>query len=74
MSPRRASHVETEKSKWVLQTHAKYWTMRLGAQGGVDYRDDKWEDKLLDLLPAEKVFDTVVDGAGGDVAGTAATV
>ncbi|KAH6629709.1 hypothetical protein C7974DRAFT_395049 [Boeremia exigua] len=42
--------------------------VRLGARGGVSYREDGWEKKLQALLPAErKYLDAIVDGAGGDV-------
>lgn len=40
----------------------------LGAQGGVSYKDEKWDGKLKGLLPeGSKGFDAVIDGAGGDV-------
>ncbi|OJJ47206.1 hypothetical protein ASPZODRAFT_65370 [Penicilliopsis zonata CBS 506.65] len=38
----------------------------LGAKGGVNYRTDGWEKKLQQLLPPERVFDAIIDGAGGD--------
>lgn len=42
--------------------------VELGARGGVSYREEKWERKLLGMLPGgKKSFDLVVDGAGGDV-------
>ncbi|KAI0482720.1 zinc-binding dehydrogenase [Xylariaceae sp. FL0804] len=41
---------------------------RLGARGGVVYRDADWDKQLRKLLPPERPFlDAVVDGAGGDV-------
>jgi len=41
--------------------------MELGAKGGVIYKEQGWDKKLLGKLPAErKLFDAVVDGAGGD--------
>lgn len=42
--------------------------IKLGAKGGVVYREKGWERKLLDLLngTTEKEFDAIVDGAGGD--------
>ena len=40
----------------------------LGAKGGVIYKEEKWEKKLIEMLPAEnKQIDAIVDGAGGDV-------
>ncbi|CAI7677973.1 hypothetical protein N7533_005116 [Penicillium manginii] len=41
--------------------------IELGATGGVSYKEDGWEKKLLGLLPAgKKNFDAIIDGAGGD--------
>lgn len=41
--------------------------VELGAKGGVSYKEEGWEKKLLGLLPAGKTsFDAIVDGAGGD--------
>ncbi|KAM7214307.1 alcohol dehydrogenase [Rhypophila decipiens] len=41
---------------------------KMGARGGVNYRDGDWEKQLLGLLPKERKFlDCVVDGAGGDI-------
>ncbi|KAI9657256.1 MAG: hypothetical protein M1831_004445 [Alyxoria varia] len=40
----------------------------LGAVGGVDYKEDRWDRTLLDMLPqSRRFFDAIVDGAGGDV-------
>ena len=40
----------------------------LGAAGGVNYKEEGWEKKLMAQMPAErKVLDAIVDGAGGDV-------
>ena len=40
----------------------------LGAKGGVNYKEQGWDKKLLEMLPAEnKQLDAIVDGAGGDV-------
>ncbi|EXJ63915.1 hypothetical protein A1O7_00250 [Cladophialophora yegresii CBS 114405] len=40
----------------------------LGAKGGVNYKEEGWDKKLLSSLPAEnKQLDAIVDGAGGDV-------
>lgn len=42
--------------------------VELGAKGGVSYKEEGWEKKLLGLLPAGKsTFDAIIDGAGGDV-------
>lgn len=41
--------------------------VELGATGGVSYKEEGWEKKLLGLLPAgKKNFDAIIDGAGGD--------
>jgi len=41
--------------------------IKLGAKGGVNYKEEAWEKKLLGMLPAEnKQLDAIVDGAGGD--------
>ena len=43
-------------------------TGELGAEGGVSYREEGWEKKLMEKLPAERKFlDVIVDGAGGDI-------
>lgn len=40
----------------------------LGAKGGVNYKEEGWDKKLLGMLPTEnKQLDAIVDGAGGDV-------
>jgi len=40
----------------------------LGAKGGVSYKEEGWEKKLLEQLPKDrKYLDVIVDGAGGDV-------
>ncbi|KAI8594842.1 hypothetical protein EDD21DRAFT_314121, partial [Dissophora ornata] len=39
--------------------------VRLGAKGGVNYKDPKWDANLQKLSGGEP-FDVVVDGAGGD--------
>ncbi|KAF9188064.1 hypothetical protein BGZ51_000858 [Haplosporangium sp. Z 767] len=39
--------------------------MRLGARGGVNYKDDKWGANLERLAGGQQ-FDVVIDGAGGD--------
>lgn len=42
--------------------------VKLGAKGGVSYKEKDWEKKLQAMLPAERKFlDAIVDGAGGDV-------
>ena len=41
--------------------------VKLGAKGGVIYKEEGWEKKLLGMLPGEnKLIDAIVDGAGGD--------
>lgn len=43
----------------------------MGAAGGVSYREEGWDKKLLGMLPDDggrkREFDLIVDGAGGDV-------
>ncbi|KAL2008622.1 hypothetical protein VTN00DRAFT_6816 [Thermoascus crustaceus] len=42
--------------------------VELGAKGGVSYKEEGWERKLLGMLPPEKKnFDAIIDGAGGDI-------
>jgi NADPH:quinone reductase-like Zn-dependent oxidoreductase len=41
--------------------------IELGAKGGVSYKEEGWENKLLGQLPEGKAaFDAIIDGAGGD--------
>lgn len=41
---------------------------RLGASGGVDYKDKDWDKQLLAMLPqSRRYLDAIVDGAGGDI-------
>ncbi|KAJ5303285.1 hypothetical protein N7476_010084 [Penicillium atrosanguineum] len=41
--------------------------IELGASGGVSYKEQGWEKKLLGMLPSgKKNFDAIIDGAGGD--------
>lgn len=41
---------------------------KLGAKGGVSYKEQGWEKKLLGMLTTEqKQFDAIVDGAGSDI-------
>ncbi|KAI1766186.1 NAD(P)-binding protein [Hypoxylon sp. FL1150] len=41
---------------------------RLGAAGGVSYRDKDWDKQLAAQLPKSRPYlDAVVDGAGGDI-------
>lgn len=41
--------------------------VKLGANGGVIYKEEGWEKKLRGMLPKEnQVIDAIVDGAGGD--------
>lgn len=40
----------------------------LGAKGGVNYKEQGWDKKLLGMLTTEqKTFDAIVDGAGADI-------
>ncbi|EAU38061.1 conserved hypothetical protein [Aspergillus terreus NIH2624] len=49
--------------------------VELGAKGGVNYKEDGWEKKLLGMLPAgKKYFDAIIDGAGGDAVEKAAKI
>jgi NADPH:quinone reductase-like Zn-dependent oxidoreductase len=42
--------------------------VKLGAKGGVNYKDKDWDKELLSLLPKSRPqLDTIIDGAGGDV-------
>ena len=42
--------------------------VKLGAKGGVNYKEKDWDKKLLGMLPKEnKKIDAIVDGAGSDV-------
>lgn len=42
--------------------------VKMGAQGGVSYRDRHWNKALLKQLPKDRPFlDAVIDGAGGDI-------
>jgi NADPH:quinone reductase-like Zn-dependent oxidoreductase len=42
--------------------------LRLGARGGVSYRDPAWDKDLAKQLPASRPYlDAVIDGAGGDI-------
>ncbi|KAI9692734.1 MAG: hypothetical protein M1820_009406 [Bogoriella megaspora] len=39
----------------------------LGAKGGVNYKEQGWEKKLLSQVEGERrTFDAIIDGAGGD--------
>lgn len=41
---------------------------KLGAKGGVSYKEKDWDKKLLGMLTTEKKqFDAIVDGAGSDI-------
>jgi NADPH:quinone reductase-like Zn-dependent oxidoreductase len=47
--------------------------VRVGARGGVSYKEDGWEKRLVGLLPRERpVFDAIIDGAGGEIVNKAA--
>lgn len=40
----------------------------LGAAGGVSYKEKDWEKQLVQQLPKDrKLFDAIIDGAGGDI-------
>ncbi|KAF1838951.1 NAD(P)-binding protein [Decorospora gaudefroyi] len=42
--------------------------VRLGAKGGVVYKEQGWDKKLMAMLPKERQYlDAIVDGAGGDI-------
>ncbi|KAF2205759.1 NAD(P)-binding protein [Delitschia confertaspora ATCC 74209] len=42
--------------------------VQLGAKGGVNYKEEGWEKKLIAILPKDrKYLDAIIDGAGGDV-------
>ncbi len=44
--------------------------VKLGAKGGVSYREEGWEKKVKEMLPSDrKYLDAIVDGAGGEVIG-----
>ncbi|KAJ8604869.1 hypothetical protein MRB53_041645 [Persea americana] len=47
--------------------------VKMGAKGGVSYKEKGWEKTLQSMLPKERPFlDAIVDGAGGDIVGSAA--
>lgn len=42
--------------------------VKMGAKGGVSYKEKGWEKKLVELLPKErKQLDAIIDGAGGEI-------
>lgn len=42
--------------------------VKLGAKGGVNYKEEGWEKKLQASLPKDRPYlDAIVDGAGGDI-------
>jgi NADPH:quinone reductase-like Zn-dependent oxidoreductase len=42
--------------------------VKLGAKGGVSYKDKDWDKKLVGMLPSDrKYLDAIIDGAGGDI-------
>lgn len=42
--------------------------VKMGAKGGVSYREKDWDKTLLKKLPKDRPFlDAVIDGAGGDI-------
>jgi len=41
---------------------------KIGARGGVSYKDQAWEKNLKQQLPKDRPFlDTIIDGAGGNI-------
>jgi NADPH:quinone reductase-like Zn-dependent oxidoreductase len=41
--------------------------VKLGAKGGVVYKEEGWDKKLLGMLPKDRPYlDAIIDGAGGD--------
>ncbi|KAL6245386.1 putative secondary metabolism biosynthetic enzyme [Rhinocladiella similis] len=49
--------------------------IKLGATGGINYKEEGWEKKLLAMLPADnKQLDAIVDGAGGDIVDKSVTL
>jgi len=41
---------------------------KMGAKGGVSYKEKGWEKKLAEMLPKEnKTLDAIIDGAGGEI-------
>ena len=41
---------------------------RLGAQGGVSYKEKDWDRELKGMMPEDKGYlDAIIDGAGGDI-------
>ncbi|KAJ4985207.1 zinc-binding dehydrogenase [Stagonosporopsis vannaccii] len=51
----------TSGNEWKLEQ-----ARRLGAAGGVNYREKAWEKRLLELTKSAKL-DAIIDGAGGDI-------
>ncbi|KAK4990956.1 hypothetical protein LTR50_002170 [Elasticomyces elasticus] len=48
---------------------------KLGAAGGINYKEQGWEKKLVEILPKERKFlDAVIDGAGGDIVDKASRI
>jgi NADPH:quinone reductase-like Zn-dependent oxidoreductase len=42
--------------------------VKLGAKGGVIYKEDGWEKKLQATLPKDRPYiDAIIDGAGGEI-------
>ncbi len=40
----------------------------MGAMGGINYKEEGWDKKLMAQMPAERKFlDAIIDGAGGDI-------
>lgn len=42
--------------------------VEMGAKGGVSYKEEAWEKKVLGMLPKERpLFDAIIDGSGGEI-------
>ncbi|ETS73332.1 hypothetical protein PFICI_14937 [Pestalotiopsis fici W106-1] len=55
---------------WVTSSHGHKIeeAKRLGARGGMNYKEKDWESKLVRALPQERPkFDAIIDGAGGNI-------
>lgn len=48
---------------------------KMGAKGGVIYKDKDWDKQLLKMLPKDRpLIDAIIDGAGGDIMARAARI
>jgi NADPH:quinone reductase-like Zn-dependent oxidoreductase len=49
--------------------------VKMGAKGGVIYKDDDWGNQVRNLLPKDRPYlDAVIDGAGGNVIAQSARI